>query len=100
LAVWNRRRDYIFNSPFPAVEYVHVRDFANQFVFAGWVTTFSESGKLRELVLRDVQVFDFDGALLYEVPLMYVARKPEDIHVEFPSGGAATATDDGAGANE
>lgn len=76
--------DFTFNSSIPAVEYVHFRDFENKFVYAGWVTTFSETEKLRELVLRDVQIFDFDGALQFEVPILYLARKPEGIHIEFP----------------
>ena len=76
--------DYTFNSTRAAVEYVHFRDFTNSFVYAGWVNTFSETGKLRELVLRDVRVYDFDGNFMYEVPLMYLARKPDNIHVEFP----------------
>jgi len=53
-------------------------------VFAGWVNTFSETGKLRELVLRDVEVYDFEGQFMYAAPLLYVARKPEDVHIEFP----------------
>jgi hypothetical protein len=79
--------DYTLNSSIAAVEYAHIRDFTNQLILAGWIRTFSESGQIRELVLSEAQVFDFDGNLLYEVPLMYVARKPEDIHMEFPSGG-------------
>jgi len=77
--------DYTFNSPRDAVTYIHFRDFANKFVYAGWVNTFSETGKLRELVLGDVRVYDFEGQFMYEVPLMYLARRPEDIHVEFPN---------------
>jgi hypothetical protein len=76
--------DYTFNSPIPAVEYINFRDFENEVVYAGWVVSFSETEKLRELVLRDVQVFDFDGELLFEVPMIYLARAPENIHIEFP----------------
>lgn len=76
--------DFTFNLAAAAVEYAHFRDFEKQIVYAGWVKTFSESEKLRELVLRDAQIYDFDGKLLYEVPLMYLARKPENIHIEFP----------------
>lgn len=76
--------DYTFNSPLAAVEYVHFRDMENKVIYAGWVSTFSESEKLRELVLRDVQVYNFDGDLQFEVPLIYLARKPENIHIEFP----------------
>ncbi len=80
--------DYTLNSSSASVEYVHWRDFDRRTVYAGWVSTFSETEKLREIVLSDVQVFDFEGALLYETPRMYVARKPEDVHIEFPYKGS------------
>jgi hypothetical protein len=76
--------DFTFNSSDPAVEYVHVRDFENRIVYAGWVSTFSESGKQRELVLRDVQVFDFEGNQLFETPRLYLSRPPDNLHIEFP----------------
>jgi hypothetical protein len=76
--------DYTFNSPIAAVEYVHLRDFANKIVYSGWVKEFSETEKLRELVLRDAQIHDFEGNLLFETPLVYLARSPENVHVEFP----------------
>jgi hypothetical protein len=76
--------DFTFNSSKAAVEYVHYRDMENEIVYSGWVNTFSETDKLRELVLRDAQVFDFDGKLLFEIPLLYLARKPDNIHLEFP----------------
>lgn len=76
--------DFTFNSGDPRVEYVYMRDFGKRVVYSGWVTTFSETGRLRELVLRDAQVFDFDGVLLFESPLVYLARPPEDVHIEFP----------------
>ena len=76
--------DFTFNSPVAAVEYVHFRDFANRIVYAGWVKEFSETEKLRELVLRDAQIYDFDGNKLFDTPLVYLARDPENIHIEFP----------------
>ena len=76
--------DFTFNSPRAEVEYIHFRDFANSLTYSGWVNTFSETEKLRELVLRDVQVFNFDGEKLFETPLIYLARAPENIHIEFP----------------
>lgn len=76
--------DYLLNSPSAAVEYVHFRDFDKEIVYAGWVRTFSETEKIRELVLRDVQVFNFDGHKLFETPMVYLARAPENIHIEFP----------------
>jgi hypothetical protein len=76
--------DFTLNSGRAGVDYVHMRDFENKMVYAGWVESFSETDKLRELVLRDAQVFDFDSAMLYEVPLIYLARLPEKMHIEFP----------------
>lgn len=76
--------DFTFNSTQAAPEYVHFRDFTNFCVYAGWVNTFSETEKLRELVLRDVIVYDFEGVKQFELPLLYIARPPENIHIEFP----------------
>lgn len=76
--------DYILNSDSPLTEYVNLRDFEKKIVYAGYVSVFSESGKLRELLLRDAEVYDFDGNKLFNMPAIYIARKPDDIHVEFP----------------
>ena len=89
--------DFTFNSTEAVVEYIHFRDFENKFVYAGWVSTFSESEKLRELVLRDVQVFDFEGKLQYEIPLLYLARQPENIHIEFPYRDGISSPETGEG---
>jgi heme/copper-type cytochrome/quinol oxidase subunit 2 len=77
--------DFTFNSRSKSVEYIHWRDFEQKLVYAGDVNTFSEAGDTREIVLRDVTVYDFDGNKLYDVPLMYLARKSDSIHIEFPN---------------
>jgi hypothetical protein len=77
--------DFVFNSSDPASEYVHVRDFSNKIVYAGWVNAFSETGRLRELILIKAQVFDFEGNLLFETPRVYISRQTEGIHIEFPA---------------
>ncbi|GKX32968.1 MAG: hypothetical protein MnENMB40S_05860 [Rhizobiaceae bacterium MnEN-MB40S] len=74
--------DFTFNSSQAAVEYVHVRDWEKNVVYAGWVNTFSETGQLRELVLRDVVIYYEDN--VFEAPLIYIARDPKDMHIEFP----------------
>jgi Family of unknown function (DUF6338) len=77
--------DYMLNARDAAVEYVHVRDFSTGLTFAGWVSTFSESGRLRELVLRDVIVTDLQsGKELYSTPRVYLAREPASLTLEFP----------------
>jgi hypothetical protein len=76
--------DFTFNSGKPEVEYVHVRDFDKKITYAGWVEAFSETEKLRELRLRDVIVYDFEGGILFETPRVYLARKMDNIDIEFP----------------
>jgi hypothetical protein len=76
--------DFTFNSGKPEVEYVHVRDFDKKITYAGWVEAFSETEKLRELRLRDVIVYYFEGNTLYETPRVYLARKMDNIDIEFP----------------
>lgn len=76
--------DYTFNSPGIASQYVNVRDFDKKIVYTGVVRAFSETGKLRELRLDDVKLYDFDGLFMYAVSRVYIARQPADIHIEFP----------------
>lgn len=76
--------DFLFNSPDAAVEYAHVRDHEKQLVFAGWINAFSETDKVRELVLLDVEVSDFEGTTLYKTPRLYLGLPSDNVHVEFP----------------
>ena len=66
------------------VEYVHVRDLERGMTYAGWVRAYSETGKLRELLLRDAIVWDKTGDSI-EVPMLYLARKDSDVHMRRPS---------------
>lgn len=79
--------DFAFTSDDPWAEYVYVRDYANEKVFSGWVVGFSETDKVRELLLRDVEVFDLEGLKLYNSPLMYLGRPTHAVDIEFPARG-------------
>src|SRR5262249_34541837 len=76
--------DFVFNSSSSATGFVHVRDFDQRVTYAGIVEIFSESGQIRELVLRDVIVYDFEQTEMYRVPRLYLARERANIHIEFP----------------
>jgi hypothetical protein len=76
--------DFIFNSPRGETEYLNLRDFEKKLTYAGWVESFSESEKQREIVLRDVIVYDFEGNTIFETERVYLARKADDIDIEFP----------------
>ena len=79
--------DFTFASSGEEVEYVHVRDFRRGIIYAGWVHVFSETGKLRELLLKDVIIYDGEGRQTGTVPLLYIAKDGSDIHIEFPHRG-------------
>ena len=76
--------DFTFDSGRPEVEYIHLRDFEKKITYAGYVEAFSETEKQRELRLRDVIVYDFEGNVLFETPRVYLARKMDNIDIEFP----------------
>ena len=93
LLIWSRATnkygdedvwDFMFNSSQVESEYVHVRDFEKGMTYTGWVSAFSETERLRELLLRDAIVYTGDSGESAEVPLLYIARDGADIHVEFP----------------
>lgn len=77
--------DFTFNAPGPFNRFVNVRDFEKKIVYAGRVNAFSETDKLRELTLFEVELYDFEGRFMYSVPHLYLARDPKDIHIEFPT---------------
>ena len=75
--------DLTFSRLRAEVEYVHVRDFERGITYAGWVRAYSETGKQRELLLRDVIVWDRANNKI-DVPLLYLAPDGSKIHIEFP----------------
>jgi hypothetical protein len=80
-SVW----EYTLNLGIPAVEYANIRDFDNHILYSGYIRAFSEGTGTRELLLDDAIVYDLDTAQkLFETPLLYLARKPDSLHVEYP----------------
>ncbi|MFQ3252362.1 MAG: hypothetical protein ACI9U6_000645 [Loktanella salsilacus] len=78
--VWS----YTFNSNQPHVEYVHIRDLENNSIFAGWVNTYSENEEYREILLRDVVVYNSDGDEISRAPYLYLSRPKHNVWIEFP----------------
>ncbi len=79
--------EYTLNMGTPAVEYVNVRDFDHDVVYSGWVKAFSEGGTARELLLEHVRLYQLStGEFIFEMPLVYLARKPHELHIEYPYG--------------
>ncbi len=76
--------DYINRSP--DIRWVYVRDHKLKLYYYGWIQVFSDPYKERELLLRQVDVYDNDtGQLLYKTDVMYLCRKKEDLTIEAES---------------
>jgi hypothetical protein len=78
--VWS----FTLNSSQAHVEYVHVRDIENGYVFTGWVDTYSENEEFRELLLSDAIVYNDAGVEISKAPYLYLSRNKQNIWIEFP----------------
>lgn len=75
--------EYLYNSP--NVEWVFIRDHKLDLIYYGWIAAFSEAKEERELLLRDVDVYEnIHGKLLYKTDAMYISRNKFDLTVEIP----------------
>jgi hypothetical protein len=60
-----------------------VRDHKLNLYYYCWIQAFSDSGKERELFLREVHVYDESAArLLHKTQLMYLSRNSDDLTIE------------------
>ncbi len=67
-------------------EWIFVRDHKRNLLYFGWVLAYSASARERELVLRDVDVYDNDTALrLYSSDVLYVCSDKHDLTLEVPT---------------
>jgi len=86
--------EFALNMGTAAVEYVNIRYFENRVIYAGYVRAFSEGGEIREVLLDQARVFDLDsGDKLFEMPIIYLSRKADALHVEFPYSAKVNAGD-------
>lgn len=74
----------MFNSGRAEAEYINIRDFDKKLAYSGFVEAFSETEKQREIILRDVEVHNFDGLLVYQTARVYLAREAKNIDIELP----------------
>ncbi len=69
------------------VPWVFVRDHQLNLVYYGFMRYYSDSGRGRELILENVDVFTNDeGEELYSAATMYVSRPSHQLTIEVPAG--------------
>jgi hypothetical protein len=75
--------DFVHRSPDVRGGWVVVRDHKLNLYYYCWIQAFSDSGKERELLLRDVDVYDNASAeWRYKTPVMYLSRKQDELTIE------------------
>ena len=66
-------------------KWVIVRDLRRNMMFFGFVRYYSDSGKQREILLEEVDVYTNDtGDLLYSSAAVYLCRAPDELSIEVP----------------
>lgn len=65
-----------------------VRDLKLDLIYTGYFHGFSQDTAMKELIIRDVTVYNDSGERLYEVSELYLCRQPEDIMIETWKKGA------------
>ncbi|MDX2062673.1 MAG: DUF6338 family protein [Bacteroidia bacterium] len=64
------------------VNEVYVRNYQTEKVYHGQVASYSDQVEELEVVLRDVYVYNFEGELLYQAPLVYVCSSRTSMTIE------------------
>lgn len=67
------------------VEEVYIRDIENKLTYHGFVNSFSEVDEIKEIVLLDVVVYDYETSQkLYELDKIFLSRSKENLIIELP----------------
>jgi hypothetical protein len=74
--------DFFHTSRHIRENWVTIRDHKLTLYYFGWIEAFSDSGKERELILREVDVYNSAGERLYKTDVMYLSRKPDELTIE------------------
>jgi hypothetical protein len=75
--------DFVQHSPAVRGQWVTIRDHKLKLNYSCWIQHFSDTDKERELLLREVSVYnDPTGEFLYKADVMYISRKNDQLTIE------------------
>lgn len=67
------------------VNEVYLRDIKNNITYHGMIDSYSETSEFKEIVLREVKVYNYETSdFAYEVDKIYLSRPKDDIIIEVP----------------
>lgn len=67
------------------VSEVYIRDVANNITYHGIIDSFSETTEFKEIVLRDVKIYEYETSkFMYDVDKVYLCKPKDDLIIEVP----------------
>ena len=64
---------------------IYFRDIPKKITYHGMIDSYSETNEFKEIVLRDVKVYEYETShLMYELDKVYLSRPKDDIIIEVP----------------
>jgi hypothetical protein len=64
---------------------VYIKDIAKNITYHGVIDSYSETEKISEIVLRSVNVYQYDSSeLKYSLDKLYLSKKKDDLIIEVP----------------
>lgn len=64
---------------------IYFRDIPNNITYHGMIDSFSETNEFKEIVLRDVKVYEYETSnLMYSLDKLYLSRPKDNIIIEVP----------------
>jgi hypothetical protein len=75
---------FFLNSP--GIDWVYIREKHKGFTYLGRIASFSENDKFQEIVLSDVEVYDYETSeLLYKLEAIYLSNQIGSFVIELPN---------------
>ena len=67
------------------IDEVYVRDIENKLTYHGFINSFSETDEIKEIVLLDVVVYEYETSKeLYALDKIYLSKSKENLIIELP----------------
>lgn len=67
------------------VNELYIRDISKNITYHGMISSFSETDEIKEIVLSDVKVYDYEtSTLMYELDKLYLSKPKDDLVLEVP----------------
>lgn len=65
---------------------IYIRDIPSNITYHGVINSFSETSDFKEIVLRNVKVYDYEtSTLAYTLDKIYLSKPKDNLVIEIPT---------------